>query len=77
MPTTLTHLAGTEFQMTDAKPKRHLLVFLRSEDGAVTVDWVVLAAGVLLLSVPLIDALRSPVEDGAAAIGTQVVDATD
>lgn len=63
--------------MTDARPKRHMLFFLRSEDGAVTVDWVVLAAGVLLLSVPVIDALLTPVSDGAAAIGTKVVDATD
>lgn len=62
--------------MTDARPKRHLL-FFKSEDGAVTVDWVVLAAGVLLLSVPLIGALRAPVQDNTATIGTKVVDATD
>lgn len=51
--------------------------FPKEEDGAVTVDWVVLAAAVLLLSVPLVAAVGTSVSTSSSNISTKIVDATD
>jgi len=50
--------------------KTHLLPFLADEDGAVTVDWVVLAAGVITLAL----AATGVVVNGTEDITTQVDD---
>ena len=34
--------------------------FIRDEDGAVTLDWVALSAGVVLLGIAVIAALQGP-----------------
>lgn len=51
--------------------------FIKSEDGAVTVDWVVLAAAVVLLSVPLLTVIKSSTETATSEIADDVVAATD
>lgn len=51
--------------------------FLHREDGAVTVDWVVLAAAVVLLAIPVATTIQSTVGDAATGIADQVTDATD
>lgn len=38
-------------------PRRYLFVFLRREDGAVTIDWVVLTAAIMGLSLAIIAVL--------------------
>lgn len=39
----------------------HIRHFFRSEDGAVTVDWVVLTAGVVTLGIVVSSTLTAPV----------------
>jgi hypothetical protein len=51
---------------------RRLLEMLRGEDGAVTVDFVVLTAGVVAVAMLIAPLLKSPVSNLAASIGTQV-----
>ena len=51
--------------------------FLEEEDGAVTVDWVVLAAAVLLLSVPVVASVKTSVTTSSSSISSKIVDATD
>ena len=46
--------------------------FLNDEDGAVTVDWVVLTAAVVALAIGAIGAIRSSVDGLAADIATEV-----
>lgn len=58
---------------TQTKPRG----FLRDQDGAVTVDWVVLVAAVLLLSIPALGVISPAVSTYADSIGTRVVDAND
>ena len=52
----------------------HLRNFFRSEDGAVTVDWVVLTAGVVTLGIVVASTLTTPVDDQLGNIAA-VVDA--
>jgi len=53
---------------------RILLNFLaKDDDGAVTVDWVVLSAGVVILAVGAIAALEGPVDALFAEINLQLV----
>lgn len=56
---------------------RHLTAFLREEDGAVTADWVVLAAAVALLSVPLMVTIKSATQTAATDVAEQVVANTE
>lgn len=56
---------------------RRLRRFFRAEDGAVTADWVVLAAAVCLLSVPLMTAMLGAVDTSATNVADQVVENTD
>ena len=51
--------------------------FPKQEDGAVTVDWVVLAAAVVLLAIPIGITVGNSVDTSAPDIGERVVDATD
>ncbi len=50
----------------------HLKRFFRSEDGAVTVDWVVLTAGVVTLAVVVGSTLTDPVDAQLANIAGTV-----
>lgn len=56
---------------------RRLWQMLRSEDGAVTIDWVILAAGVLIFAA--IAAVGLPVLIGNASqgIGARVLEAAN
>lgn len=64
--------------MTGKKTGNVLLTwFIKNEDGAVTVDWVVLAAAVVLLSVPLLTVIKSSTQNATTEIADDVVAATD
>lgn len=63
--------------MSDARARSLLRAFRREEDGAVTVDWVVVTAAVMLLSIPVMNTIRTATTTGATNIATDVVDATD
>ncbi len=64
--------------MTDTKATNFSCgSFLRDEDGAVTVDWVVLAAAVCLLSIPLLAVIKSSTQTATTNIAEDVVAATD
>ncbi|MEM7521941.1 MAG: hypothetical protein AAF307_13010 [Pseudomonadota bacterium] len=43
--------------------------FAKSEDGAVTVDWVVLTAAVVSLAVVVIFAIQGPTDDVGDGVG--------
>ncbi len=51
-----------------------LIKFYKSEDGAITVDWVVLTAAIAGLGLAVVLVLRPKVEDKTVAIGS-VLDA--
>ncbi len=59
------------------KMKKILRRFYTADDGAVTADWVVLAAAVCLLSVPLLTAVLGAVDEGATTIAADVQEHTD
>lgn len=64
--------------MTDTRAMTEdLRDFLNGEDGAVTVDWVVLAAAVVLLAVPIATTVRSSVTTAAVGIADQVTAAAE
>ena len=46
--------------------------FLRDETGAVTVDWVVLTSGVVILAIVVMPPIARAVGDMAVLIGDQV-----
>ena len=49
---------------------KKLETFSKSEDGAVTVDWVVLTAAVVGLAVVAIFAIQGPTDDVGDGVGT-------
>ncbi|MGQ3487210.1 hypothetical protein [Roseovarius pacificus] len=49
--------------------------FVKDEDGAVTVDWVVLTAAVVGLGVAGVAAVKGGVDSLAGSIGSQMSDA--
>lgn len=51
--------------------------FLQDEDGAVTVDWVVLAAAVMLLSIPVLTTIKGSTETAASDVASDMIAATD
>jgi Flp pilus assembly pilin Flp len=59
------------------KMKKILRRFYTADDGAVTADWVVLAAAVCLLSVPVLSAVLGAVDSGATTIAAEVQEHTD
>jgi Flp pilus assembly pilin Flp len=59
------------------KMKKILRRFYTADDGAVTADWVVLAAAVCLLSVPVLSAVLGAVDSGATTIAADVQEHTD
>ena len=54
-----------------------IALFFKREDGAVTVDWVVLAAAVVLLSVPMMVVMRNSTETAATGVAEDVVAAVE
>jgi hypothetical protein len=60
--------------MTDTtEDKDHITTFRAEEDGAVTADWVVLAAAVALLAIPLMVTMHSSTETASTGIAEDVV----
>lgn len=51
--------------------------YLRDESGAVTVDWVALAAGLLLLSVPVVNLIQNEVQTLMSTIELEYLTADD
>ncbi|WP_439522353.1 Flp family type IVb pilin [Marivita sp.] len=51
--------------------------FRKDEDGAVTVDWVVLTAAVVGLAIAAYGAIQGNTSDVLAATGTAVLGASD
>ena len=51
---------------------RRLYDFLTAEDGAVTVDWVVLCAAVVGLGVAVATAMENAVETESALLGSRM-----
>ena len=49
-----------------------LFKFTKDEDGAVTVDWVVLTAALVLVGGVVVSAIRGGMEDLASDITTQL-----
>ena len=47
--------------------------FWRDEEGLVTLEWVALAAAVIVLAVGVISVLQSKVNTAASAIGSKIV----
>ncbi|MEP5730609.1 MAG: hypothetical protein ABJL67_14695 [Sulfitobacter sp.] len=48
---------------------KYIKSFIRSEDGAVTVDWVVLTAAVVSLAVVVIFAIQGSTDDVGDGVG--------
>ena len=49
--------------------------FLADEDGAVTVDWVMLTAGIVLLAVLVLSGIRVALDQTTTDIGSVIVSA--
>jgi Flp pilus assembly pilin Flp len=54
----------------------HGAKFCHAEDGAVTVDWVVLTAAVILLSIAVVGQIKAGATDISTGLGTRLSDAT-
>jgi len=63
--------------MTQTPIQKILSCFLRDEDGAVTVDWVVLTAAVVLLSVLGLAAIRVALASATSDIATAISSAAN
>ena len=57
--------------------KRFFARFRTNERGAVTVDWVVIVAGVLSLGVAVMTLIETEATDLATTTGEQIVKGTD
>lgn len=61
-------------------PRRYFYLFLRQEDGAVTIDWVVLTAAIMGMSLAVIaiwwDALTTNVGKLNSSIETRTISTT-
>ena len=51
-----------------------LLAFKKDEDAAVTVDWVVLTAALVLMAIGVAGVIQSALESNASTISTGIVD---
>ena len=49
------------------------LRFWADEEGLVTLEWVALAAGVIILAVGVISVVRTSVNTAASSIGSKIV----
>jgi Flp pilus assembly pilin Flp len=52
---------------------RALLQFWRNEKGLVTLEWVALAAAVIVLAVGVISVIQTKVNTAASTIGSKIV----
>jgi len=59
--------------MTLSPFKKFASNFLADEDGAVTVDWVMLTAGIVLLGVLVLSGIRVALDSATSTIGTAIV----
>jgi len=50
-----------------------VLRFLADEEGLVTLEWVALAAGVIILAIGVISVVRTSVNTAASTIGSKIV----
>ena len=46
--------------------------FLKDEEGAITIEWVALAAGVVILAIGVVIAIQGSLQTSATAIGAGV-----
>jgi Flp pilus assembly pilin Flp len=51
--------------------------FRREEDGAVTVDWVMVTAAVALLSIPVLTTIKASVQTGTDTVAADMEAAVD
>lgn len=56
----------------DESRMRHPKTALRDESGSVTIDWVILAAAVVMIAIGSISSLEGGVEDVRAGIATHM-----
>ena len=54
--------------------KKSFLPFMRDESGAVTVDWVVLCAGIVALAAAIVAAMQSGAIDLSDGVSTYLSD---
>ena len=54
-----------------------LMNFINDEDGAVTIDWVALTAGVVILAVGLLALLEPALKEVVSSISTELLSADD
>lgn len=52
---------------------RRILAFLRSESGAITVDWVVLTAAACFISVAIVASIQQAATDTATGVGADLL----
>jgi Flp pilus assembly pilin Flp len=50
-----------------------VLRFWNGEEGLVTLEWVALAAGVIILAIGVISVVRTSVNTAASTIGSKIV----
>jgi len=50
-----------------------VLRFLADEEGLVTLEWVALAAAVIILAIGVISTIRTSVNTAASTIGSKIV----
>jgi len=50
-----------------------LMRFLRDEEGLVTLEWVALAAAVIILAIGVIVVIQTQVNTAASTIGSKIV----
>ena len=55
--------------------KKFLNAFVKDEDGAVTVDWVVLTAAIVGIALAIIAVIRTSLNSAASDIATAITDA--
>lgn len=53
--------------------QRKLVRFLQNEDGLVTLEWVALAAAVIVLAIGVIVVIQSNLNTAANTIGSKIV----
>jgi len=63
--------------MTDRPPPLPKTGFLKDQDGAVTADWIVITAAVLVLTIPVVGVISPYLATATTDIGTKVVDSSE
>lgn len=53
---------------------RRLREMVRSDDGAITVDWVVLTAAACFFSIGIVLTIQNAATDKASGVGTELLD---